>query len=237
MTRHTDVVTANVLNRLRQAAAGEALHGILDGRPDLVGLQEWGVVRHRLLRRTGSVWLLGLRRDRFPPRASARTGGYIWASPLIGGCPVGARADRFELVECHLRLLGWFERADRGARPLSVSPPRFATVATFRDRQIGDRHVSLLSFHLTPGVQARGQYRQDRPRLVERHRREVRNLGRLVAERLALGHTVYAVGDSNFDGLRLTGLTSAWEGHESEPGTWGHTARSTTCTVRAGRPG
>src|SRR3954451_7285008 len=32
---------------------------------------------------------------------------------------------------------------------------------------------------------------------------------------------VYAMGDSNFDGLRLPGLTSAWEGRESDPGTLG----------------
>jgi len=32
---------------------------------------------------------------------------------------------------------------------------------------------------------------------------------------------VYAVGDANFDGLRLNGLTSAWEGRESDPGTLG----------------
>jgi hypothetical protein len=32
---------------------------------------------------------------------------------------------------------------------------------------------------------------------------------------------VHAVGDSNFDGLRLPGLTSAWEGREGDPGTLG----------------
>jgi len=42
-----------------------------------------------------------------------------------------------------------------------------------------------------------------------------------VSEQLALGHVVLAVGDSNFDGARLAGLTSAWEGREGEPGTLG----------------
>ena len=78
-----------------------------------------------------------------------------------------------------------------------------------------------MAYHLVSGVQARGNYRSDRPRLVERHRREVRQLGRLVARLLDAGHVVYAVGDSNFDGLRLPGLTSAWDGRERSPGTLG----------------
>ena len=32
---------------------------------------------------------------------------------------------------------------------------------------------------------------------------------------------MYALGDSNFDGLRLRGVTSAWRGREEEPGTLG----------------
>jgi hypothetical protein len=49
----------------------------------------------------------------------------------------------------------------------------------------------------------------------------VRNIERLVARHLDLGHVVYAVGDSNYDGLRLSGLMSAWEGREADPGTLG----------------
>lgn len=220
MTGHTDVATANVLCTLRHDEAREALRGVLDGEPDLVGLQEWGMSRHRLLRETGSLQVVPLRGVRFRSGAAAGTHDYGWTSPLLGGCPVGARVDRFELLECHARILGWVGRSDRGARPLSVMPPRAATVAVFRDKQHG-RDVSLLNFHLTPGVQAEGRYREDRPLLVARHRAEVRNLDRLVGEQLTLGHTVYAVGDSNFDGLRLDGLTSAWEGREREPGTLG----------------
>jgi hypothetical protein len=40
-----------------------------------------------------------------------------------------------------------------------------------------------------------------------------------VGEQLGLGRVVYAVGDSNFDGLRLAGLVSAWEGRDDETGT------------------
>lgn len=201
MTRRTVVVTANVLRTLRDRDAGEALRGVLDVRPDLVGLQEWDVRRHRLLRRVGSPH-------------------YVWVGSVLGECPVGARADRFELLGRHFRLLAWFGWSDRGARAVPVVPLRLATVARFLDRT-GDRTVSVINFHLTPGVQARGEYRSDRPRLVAHHQHEVQNLGRLVNEELQLGHTVYAMGDSNFDGLRLPGLTSAWEGREDDPGTLG----------------
>jgi endonuclease/exonuclease/phosphatase family metal-dependent hydrolase len=201
MTGHTVAVSANVLRSLRQREAGEALRGVLDARPDLVGLQEWDLRRRRLLTRIGSP-------------------GYVWAIPLMGECPVGARTDRFELLGHHSRRLAWFGWSDPGARPLRVVPLRMATVAHFLDRA-GERTVSVINFHLTPGVQARGEYRSDRPRLVAHHRHEVRNLGGVVAEELTRGHTVYAMGDSNFDGLRLPGLTSAWEGRGSDPGTLG----------------
>jgi hypothetical protein len=101
-----------------------------------------------------------------------------------------------------------------------VLPARFAAVVTLRDRD-ADRTIGLVNYHLTPGVQTRGRYRDDRPLLVARHRAEVRRLGGLVAGLVAAGHAVYALGDSNFDGLRLPGLTSAWEGREDSPGTFG----------------
>lgn len=201
MTGRTVVVTANVLRTLRERDAAEALRGVLRDRPDLVGLQEWDVRRRRVLKRQASP-------------------DYVWVGSVLGECPIGARADRFELLERRFRLLAWFGRSDRGARPVPIVPLRLATVARLLDRR-GDRTVSVINFHLTPGVQARGEYRSDRPRLVAHHRREVESLGRLITEEQALGHTVYAMGDSNFDGLRLPGVTSAWQGRESGPGTLG----------------
>jgi hypothetical protein len=47
----------------------------------------------------------------------------------------------------------------------------------------------------------------------------VRRIDRLVGEQLSLGRVVYAMGDSNFDGLRLAGLTSAWDGRDDDTGT------------------
>jgi hypothetical protein len=207
VTDHLVVATANILRTLRARDARAALVGVLEHEPDLVGLQEWGLRRAALLRAT---------RDRRPP--------YLWTNPVLGGNAVGARADRFELVERRGRTLAGVARADLGARPVPVMPPRVATVAVLRDLR-RDRVVTLLNYHLVPGVQARGRYREDRPLLVARHRAEVAALGRIVAEQLALGREVHAVGDSNFDGLRLPGLTSAWEGRPGGPGTFGSAGR------------
>lgn len=220
MASSTVVATANVLYTLGPAAARDALHGVVDLGPDLVGLQEWNPPRYRLLREMGSVSLaprLGLR---LGSRAAGRRPGYHWVTPLVGGCAVGARADRFELVSHGSSVLSRPGRAERPDHWLSLEPPRVATVGTFRDLQTG-RTVSLLSYHLAPGVQAGGRYRDDRPVLTARHQQEVSRVERLVSSRLARGHEVYAVGDSNFDGLRLRGLVSAWEGREGEPGTLG----------------
>ena len=194
------MVSANVLCTLDRGDARTALREVLGAGPDVVGLQEWGLGRRDLLRREP---------------------GYAWAVPLYGGTPVGVRTERFELLGFRSRVLGRLTRADRGVRAFPAEPPRRATVARLHDR-LHDRTVSVVNYHLVPGVQSRGRYREERPRLVARHRTEVRRLGDLVAAELALGHVVLALGDSNFDGLRLPGLTSAWAGREHErPGTLG----------------
>jgi hypothetical protein len=82
-----------------------------------------------------------------------------------------------------------------------------------------------MSYHLTPGVEVDAAYIPERPRLQRRHRSDVQRLERLVADHRRAGHVVYAVGDSNFDSLRLAGLTSAWEGREHRPGTIGRGTR------------
>ena len=214
----TTVATANVLYTLDRRDARTALGQVLDLEPDLVGLQEWYPYRLGLLRETGRVGPVPW--DRRPRWPAVRSGGYLWNVPLVGGCVVGARADRFELVTCRGRWLSFPGRADREDRLLGLEPPRPATVAVYRDRQLG-RTVALVSYHLVAGVQSRGAYRTDRPRLAARHQAEVRRLGAVVAGLLAAGHVVHAVGDSNWDGLRIPGLTSAWEGREGDPGTLG----------------
>jgi hypothetical protein len=220
VTSQLEVATANVLCTLGLDDAREALAAVLHRSPDLVGLQEWYPSRSGLLRETGRLGPVPQLGGRLPRRGTGPTPDYLWNAPLVGGCVVGARADRFEMVGCRPRLLSGPGRADRPDRWLGVEPPRVATIGVYRDRVSG-LTVSLVSYHLAPGVQAGGRYRPDRPVLVSRHRREVRHLERLVQERLSLGHVVFAVGDSNFDGLRIAGLTSAWEGREDEPGTLG----------------
>jgi hypothetical protein len=220
MAARITLATANVLYTLASDDARRALGDVLALKPDLVGLQEWYPSRARLLRETGRVGLvpsLGAWRGRHDRGGS---GDYFWNLPLLGGCAVGARADRFELRSCRTRLLSGPGRADRINRFLGLEPPRLATFTVYLDRHL-DQTVALVNYHLVPGVQGRGTYRPDRPALVERHRREVRRLEALVAELLAAGHVVHAVGDSNFDGMRLPGLTSAWEGRETASGTLG----------------
>jgi hypothetical protein len=220
------VATANVLYTLGAGSARRALAGVLEQEPDLVALQEWHLSRVGLLRESGDVGVVPQVGGRLRRSAAAAAGaagaapGYLWNSPPMGGCAVGARADRFELVRCRSRMLSTPGRADHPDRWLGVEPPRVATLAVYRERATG-RRVSLVDYHLAPGVQARGRYRVDRPRLVRRHRREVGALQRLVGGRLAAGEVVFAAGDSNFDGLRIGGLTSAWEGRERDPGTLG----------------
>lgn len=220
MSTHTDVVTANILDRLGHDEARSALRTVLDCHPDLVGLQEWGMSRRRLLSKMGGVGILAWPRMRLNRFRAAGAAGYMWVAPLLGGCAIGLRVDRFEVLGARLRVLSPPARAEKVDRLLALRPPRIAVVGVARDKELG-RTVSLINFHLTAGVQSAGNYREDRPMLVARHRLEVRNLDRLIAEQLALGHVVHAIGDSNFDGLSLGGLTSAWQGRGDLPGTLG----------------
>jgi hypothetical protein len=193
---------------------------VLALEPDLVGLQEWYPGRFRMLAETGRVGLVPHLGVRSPGSTRRATSAYAWNAPLLGGCVVGARADRFELLRCHARLLSRAGLGDREPHRRTLEPGRVATVAVYRDLLV-DRTVCLVNFHLVSGVQSAGHYRSDRPLLVERHRHELQVLNALVREQLDLGHVIHATGDSNFDGLRIAGLTSAWEGRKHAAGTLG----------------
>ena len=214
VTSETVVASANILRDLRSGLARVALAGVLDEGPDLVALQEWGPKRAGLLLESGSVGVL--------PHVPVRIGsGYqVWSTPLLGGCAVGAKAARYDVLRVRSVVLSRPGPADKPDRPFGIEPPRIATMATHRDRITG-RIVVLLNYHLVPGVQGDHSYRDDRPLLAARHQAEVRRLEQLIAGQLAQGHVVYAAGDANFDGLQLAGLTSAWEGRADEPGTLG----------------
>lgn len=219
----TDVATANVLCSLGPHDARRALADVLELAPDLVGLQEWYPSRIRLLLERGQVGLVPHVGARLPAQGGGPTHGrpqYLWNAPLLGGCVVGARADRFDLLSCRTRFLSSPGRADRGEGHLGLEPARAATLAVYRDRRL-EHTVCLINFHLVSGVQSGSAYRTDRPLLAARHRHEAQAVGRLVREQLERGHVVHATGDSNFDGLRISGLTSAWEGRRAEQGTLG----------------
>jgi hypothetical protein len=208
----TRVATANILYKLPRARAREALDLVLAEEPDLVGLQEWYVVRLPLLRASGSV-----RVTPGPPVAvpgAARR--FHWVTGLGGGNAVGARADRFDLLAAHQPWLSMPGPTDRDDRLLGLEPPREATVGVFRDREAGDT-VALNSYHLVSGAVRGAAYRPDRARLVARHRHEVGRLERFIARLHDQGHRVYAVGDSNHHLQRFAGLTSAWEGRDALP--------------------
>ncbi len=163
--------------------------------PDIVGLQEWGVARRSILRRH--------------PR-------YDWAAPSYGVNAVGFDRERFTRLGHRLHLVGHIGVADRGARPVRLLPPRVVTLVRLRDGTTG-RPISVIDYHLVPGSQARGVYRGDRPLLAARHQSEARRLGALVTQRIKAGGDVVALGDSNFDGFQVPGLTSAWEGRRDDP--------------------
>ena len=218
----TVVASANVLYKLPAGDARTALTEVLAHEPDLVGLQEWYVSRLRLLRRFGDVKVVPSLGTGLLQRP--RDAAYHWVSALAGGNVVGARADRFDPVSARVEFVSGFGRSDRPDRSLGIEPPRVVTIGVYRDRQV-DRTVAMMSYHLTPGVEVDAAYHPGRPRLQARHRSDVQRLETLVAEHQRAGHVVYAVGDSNFDSLRLAGLTSAWDGREHRPGTIGTGAR------------
>jgi len=222
MTGQTVVASANILYKLGPHDASATLRQVLDAQPDLVGLQEWYVSRLRLLRQFGDVRVVppvGTQLLRRPHRQA-----YHWISALAGGNVVGARADRFDPISARVVFLSRIGRSDRPDRFLRTEPPRQVTIGVFRDHE-ADRTVAMISYHLAPGVEVGADYDPARPMLRARHEGEVRRLEELVADHQRQGHVVYAVGDSNFDSLRLAGLTSAWEGREHRPGTIGTATR------------
>lgn len=218
----TAVASANILYKLPGRDARAALSQVLAEAPDLVGLQEWYVSRLRILRDFGDVRVVPALGSQLLARPAEPA--YHWVSAVAGGNVVGARAERFEPVSARVAFVSGFGRSDRPDRALGIEPPRVVTIGVFRDRVV-DRTVAMMSYHLTPGVEVGAAYHPDRPRLQARHRRDVVRLERLISEHQQAGHVVYAVGDSNFDRLRLAGLTSAWEGREHDPGTIGRGTR------------
>lgn len=216
----TRVATANVLHKLPADAARTALELVLAEEPDLVALQEWYVTRAPLLRPSGDVRLVPSLGLLHLPGGPA----YHWIATLGAGCVVGARADRYDVLDGRALVLSRLGTSERTDHPLNAEPPRIAAIGTFRDRRT-HRTTSLMSYHFVVGAEKDGTYRADRPRLTARHRQELARANRALGHLQRAGHEVHAAGDANFHLLRLPGLTSAWEGREDEPGTIGRGKR------------
>ena len=208
------VVTANVQQGLSSSAATRTLGQVLDTGPDVVGLQEWYPRRWRLLTRSGSLRPVPGTRLRLGGAQGGRMG---WYAGVVGGCVVGLDRRRFRLTGCEPLVLSRAGRADRGDTRLGLEAARVAVVARAEERATG-RRLAVLGYHLVHGVQRSGRYREDRPRLADRHRAEVARLSAAVERLRRDGDLVLALGDSNFHGLRLPGLMSAWAGAESGAG-------------------
>jgi hypothetical protein len=221
MSRPEDrVLTQNVWVNAPLGIADAVLGRLLERAPDIVALQEWPAGRNPLLRDSGVFLRLPrirqlVRREEWRPRP-----GFVWTRPVVGPTgPVGLRADRYELLGCRAETLTGRRRINPTPRhPRASLPANRATVVVARDHD-RDEEVAVLGYHLWAGVQV-GRHYSNRPAdraRVDGHRDQVAALGRLVRDHLDRGRTVYALGDSNFDGLRLPGVVSAWDGREHEP--------------------
>lgn len=208
------VASANVQVRLPRAAALACLSPLLDAGADVIVLQEWSPARALLLRGSGGV--------RFTPgpfRLPGRAARYSWVQ-TAGDSTIGLRRDRLAFERARPMLLSGFSRGESPTRPFGVEPAQVGLVVRCRDRHSG-APVSVLGYHLVAGAEAGGRLRADRPRLVARHHRELRRVETAVVAEQAAGRVVYAAGDANVVGLRLSGLTSAWAGQPAGTGTYG----------------
>lgn len=201
MTRDT-VVYANVKVTLGIRAADRALRTVIakaGHHPDVIGLGEWGRNRESILHRLS---------------------GYDWRRPLRGGGPLGLDRTRYRVKHVRGRMLVGLSHveADEG-NPRRTLGPSWCTEVIAYDHAL-DEETAFLLYHLTAGIQgANGGYKtKTHPQRVARHKREVAALGRLVVKHWQTGRAVYALGDSNFDGMTLPGVVSAWAGHNDAHG-------------------
>lgn len=191
----TRVGTANIFKGMSLVDAAHGLGVVLAERPDLLALQEWGPNRNSLLN--------GLKT-------------YRWARSPKGGGPV-LYSDRYGLLRTNSRVLSRRSFVGRLPGRKSTLPDNVAGEFVFSDDRDGGEDV-VLNFHLDAEVQSGGRYRTDkahRPR-VRRHKRQVRRLERIVARHQGKGRRVWLCGDTNYDGLRITGLVSCWSGQRAQ---------------------
>jgi len=198
----TRVCTANIRVTLPRKVAERALDKVLtEARPHIIGVQEWGPGRnpamHRLAHKHGMEW--------------ARVPG---AGPIMWD-------DRYRLVKAEPRRLARAGFMGRLAGRRLTLPDSIAALVILEHK---GRETVVINVHLTAEVQYGPGYRRTsahRAR-VRRHKREVRSLRNIARRQRRKGREVYVVGDFNFDGLRIPGLTSCWLGRNG--GTLGNRA-------------
>lgn len=206
------VATANIKVTLPRDVAGHALTRILDaGGPTIVGLQEWGTARNRVLTRI------------------AREHGYTWTRPR--GCgPVMWDTTCHHLISARARRIarGGFMGRLPGRR--TTLPDSLAALVILADDQ--GRETCVLNVHLTAEVQYGTGYRTSSTHAarVRRHKREVRTIANIARRQRRKGRTVIVLGDFNYHGLVIPGLVSCWEGRHG--GTLGNRAVDVVYTSR-----
>lgn len=188
----TRVGTINEKDTLPLSVARADLLGFIKAHdPDVIYLQEWPRSRDGIL-------------DDLP--------GYDWARPKQGGGPIAWKTERRRLKSC---------------RAIRLSGPEFVGHLIGRKSRLGTSHATEvilevvgsqdeahLNYHFTANVQFGETYRKElKYRLrVRRHKREKRRVGRRARFNLSRTRRTRAGGDSNFAGMKLGGLHSAWEG-------------------------
>lgn len=190
----TVVATANVRDTLDLDRAELALSLVLEHDPDVLALEEWPKGRDHLVKQAG------LGQARAPE----------------GGGPVTWRKGRYSLVSCKGRTLARRELVGHLIGRKSRLPTSIANVTRLHDELTGRDDV-VIAFHLTAEIQYAGRYRTDAAHWlrVRRHKRECRRLRRIIRRQFAkVDGNVYALGDTNFDGMELSPLTSCWKGHK-----------------------
>lgn len=208
----TRIATANVLHSLNQEAAKSALEEMLAYNPDIFGLNEWPASRIPLLRETGRVYR-PIRRESglFPGHPIS---GYVWVKPLLGGNPIGLKAERFHLKKSRLITLA------KGRKVKSVDgrrdklPDNTATLLVFDDLLTGLERAHL-QFHFNSHVEKNGHYRGEDPNGREAmHKEEVARTEAIARNQIQHhGRRFTAAGDTNWHKLQLEGLIENSMGH------------------------
>ena len=219
------VATQNFWVRAALDTARRGLARVVDhrARPDIVVLLEWPDGRNRLLKDLGRYQVYDKPRRDLRPRPDASwkpQDGFAWCEPDVEPVgTIGVRRDRYEVLDCYaVTLTGARYVTPTENQPRRVLPANRANVTLAYDDEL-EEAKAIVGYPLTSGVQVAGRYSRDardRER-VALHRDQVQALERLNRRLENRGYVVYECGDSNFDGPRIDGLTSAWAGRRDEP--------------------